>query len=163
MLVNDAYKVMSAIVATPAGREAFIASRGMNVLVLLNIRQRFQDDEALELMLELLTYERDKCWDYYCGAEDLFLLLQNIYDNYDNLAASDVDLEDIVETIMLTLPTNSDNDIKNIKDPGSPKTEERSLSIGSVIEICFPSNCDNKSYLSFLHFDSNVIISSCLH
>ena len=39
MLVNDAYKVISAIVATKVGREAFIASRGMRVLSLLNIRQ----------------------------------------------------------------------------------------------------------------------------
>ena len=153
MLVNDAYKVMTAIVATSVGREAFIASRGMSVLTLLNTRQRFQDKEALELMLELMTYQRDKCWDYHCGVEDLFMLLQNIYDNYDSLLASDIDLEDIIETIMLTLPTNSDNNIKTIKDPGSPKEAESCQNIGSVIEICFPSNCDNKTYLSFLHFD----------
>ena len=42
MLVNDAYKVLSAIIATRVGREAFIASRGMTVLSLLNIRQGFQ-------------------------------------------------------------------------------------------------------------------------
>ena len=90
MLVNDAYKVLSAIIATRVGREAFIASRGMTVLSLLNIRQGFQvkykiftlvksrifthdqifqDEEALELLLDLLTYERDSCWSYYSGLQ----------------------------------------------------------------------------------------------
>ena len=67
MLINDAYKILTAIVASQEGREAFIASRGMMVLSSLNIRQNFQDEEALELLLDILTYERDKCWAYHLG------------------------------------------------------------------------------------------------
>ena len=67
MLINDAWRVMGAIVASQEGREAFIASRGMMVLSSLNIRQSFQDEEALELLLDILTYERDKCWSYHLG------------------------------------------------------------------------------------------------
>ena len=67
MLINDAYKILTAIVSSQEGREAFIASRGMMVLSSLNIRQSFQDEEALELLLDVLTYERDKCWSYHLG------------------------------------------------------------------------------------------------
>jgi len=153
MLVNDAYKVMTAIVSTEVGREAFIASRGMNVLSQLNMRQRFQDEEALELLLDMLTYERDKCWDYYQGPEDLFLLLQKIYENYDSLESSDdLDLDDIVETILLTLP--SDDNLKEItsKTDGGTSSSVIDLCIGNVIEVCF-NNCDNKSYLSYFNYD----------
>ena len=110
MLVNDAYKVISAIVATRVGREAFIASRGMSVLTSLNVRQGFQDEEALELLLDLLTYERDSCWCYYSGYQDLFFLLRKISENYEKLAmCEEIDLSDIVETIMLTIPSASAN------------------------------------------------------
>ena len=110
MLVNDAYKVISAIVATRVGREAFIASRGMSVLTYLNVRQGFQDEEALELLLDLLTYERDTCWCYYSGYQDLFFLLRKISENYEKLTmCEDIDLGDIVETIMLTIPSSSSN------------------------------------------------------
>ena len=105
MLVNDAYKVINAIVSTHVGREAFIASRGMNVLSLLNVRQGFQDEEALELLLDLLTFERDNCWQYHCGYQDLFYLLEKIQENYEKLKeCEDIDMSDIVETIMLTIP-----------------------------------------------------------
>ena len=67
MLINDAWRVMSAMVTSQEGREAFIASRGMMVLTDLNIRQSFQDEEALELLLDILTYERDKSWQYHLG------------------------------------------------------------------------------------------------
>ena len=67
MLINDAYKILTAIVCSQEGREAFISSRGMMVLSSLNIRQNFQDEEALELLLDILTYERDKCWSYHLG------------------------------------------------------------------------------------------------
>ena len=67
MLINDAYKILTAIVASQEGREAFIASRGMMVLSSLNIRQSFQDEEALELLLDILTYSRDSCWSYHLG------------------------------------------------------------------------------------------------
>ena len=153
MLVNDAYKVMTAIVSTEVGREAFIASRGMNVLSQLNMRQRFQDEEALELLLDMLTYERDKCWNYYQGPQDLFLLLQKIYENYDSLESSDdLDLDDIVETILLTLP--SDDNLKEITNKTDEGTSSSviDLCIGNVIEVCF-NNCDNKSYLSYFNYD----------
>ena len=67
MLINDAWRVMGAIVASQEGREAFIASRGMMVLSDLNIRQSFQDEEALELLLDILTYSRESCWSYHLG------------------------------------------------------------------------------------------------
>ena len=67
MLINDAWRVMGAIVASQEGREAFIASRGMMVLSELNIRQSFQDEEALELLLDILTYSRESCWSYHLG------------------------------------------------------------------------------------------------
>ena len=55
------------MVTSQEGREAFIGSRGMMVLTDLNIRQSFQDEEALELLLDILTYERDKSWQYHLG------------------------------------------------------------------------------------------------
>ena len=95
MLVNDAYKVLTSINSTEVGREAFIANRGLNVLIKLNIRQSFQDEEALELLLDLLTYERDKCWSYHNGYQDAFNLVQYISDNHDKLSCcEDIDVRD---------------------------------------------------------------------
>ena len=126
MLVNDAYKVISAIVATRVGREAFIASRGMSVLTSLNVRQGFQDEEALELLLDLLTYERDSCWCYYSGYQDLFFLLRKISENYEKLAmCEEIDLSDIVETIMLTIPSASANPL----GPGQSLSADKSISV----------------------------------
>jgi len=161
MLVNDAYKVINAIVATHVGREAFIASRGMNVLSLLNVRQGFQDEEALELLLDLLTYERENCWQYHCGYQDLFNLLQNIQDNYEKLKeCEDIDMSDIVETIMLTIPPSeeavSSKLVNNLWTEGG-SVNHQVTHIGNVIEIS--TSCD-KLYLSFLFFDRfvNVIL-----
>ena len=93
MLINDAWRVLNAMVSSQEGREAFIASRGVMVLTDLNIRQSFQDEEALELLLDILTYERDKSWKYHLGnkvkqdneldqiqtvIQDLFNLLKKI-------------------------------------------------------------------------------------
>ena len=126
MLVNDAYKVISAIVATKVGREAFIASRGMNVLTSLNVRQGFQDEEALELLLDLLTYERESCWCYYSGYQDLFFLLKKTSENYEKLAmCEEIDLSDIVETIMMTIPAASAN----------PLSQGQSLSADKLITV----------------------------
>ena len=126
MLVNDAYKVISAIVATKVGREAFIASRGMSVLTSLNVRQGFQDEEALELLLDLLTYERESCWCYYSGYQDLFFLLQKTSENYEKLAmCEEIDLSDIVETIMMTIPAASSN----------PLSQGQSLSADKLITV----------------------------
>jgi len=160
MLVNDAYKVLSAIIATRVGREAFIASRGMTVLSLLNIRQGFQDEEALELLLDLLTYERDSCWSYYSGLQDLFHLLKKISENYEKLSlVEDLDMIDIVKTILMTIPANNSNPLgpdslpsPSVSVSGSSGTEPGQQHIGSVIEISPLQSCD-KWYLSFLFFD----------
>ena len=107
MLVNDAYKVLTSINSTEIGREAFIANRGINVLTQLNIRQGFQDEEALDLLLDILTYERDKCWSYHNGYQDAFNLVQHISDNYNRLSCcEDIDISDIIDTVLRTLPSS---------------------------------------------------------
>ena len=63
MLVNDAYKVISAIVATKVGREAFIASRGMRVLSLLNIRQVSCDWRTAGHVTSVLTADCFLHWE----------------------------------------------------------------------------------------------------
>jgi len=159
MLVNDAYKILTAIVCSQEGREAFIASRGMMVLSSLNIRQSFQDEEALELLLDILTYERDKCWAYHLGNQDLFNLLKKINVDYDHLSGcDDIDVSDIVGTLLDSLPSDlnitGELQSKTQGEEGSGvKTDtEEGVQIGSVIEIL--PICDHKrTYLTLLHFD----------
>lgn len=122
MLINDAWRVISAMVSSQEGRDAFIASRGMMVLTDLNIRQSFQDEEALELLLDLLTYERDKSWKYHLGnkvkqdikldqiqtvIQDLFNLLKKITEDYDKLSGCDeFDVIEIITTLLESLPSD---------------------------------------------------------
>ena len=59
-----------AIVSTQKGRQAFISNRGIHFLCEINVKQTFQCEDALKLLLNILTIEGRWWW---CG--DLMELL----------------------------------------------------------------------------------------
>jgi hypothetical protein len=46
-----------AIVSTQKGRQAFISNRGIHFLCEINVKQTFQCEDALKLLLNILTIE----------------------------------------------------------------------------------------------------------
>ena len=69
LLVHDAYQVIMAIVSTKKGRQSFIQNRGIHFLCEITIKQTFQAEDALKLLLNILTIEGHKCWAYHSGPE----------------------------------------------------------------------------------------------
>ena len=56
--MNDAYEVLGAIAAHSQGRAAFVANRGVHSLCDVCVRQTFQCEKALALLLRLLQVTR---------------------------------------------------------------------------------------------------------
>ncbi len=54
LIVNDAYEILGAIVSYQQGRSAFVGNRGVHSLCEINVRQTFQCEKALELLIRLL-------------------------------------------------------------------------------------------------------------
>jgi hypothetical protein len=135
LLISDAYKVITGIVATQTGREAFIASRGINVLCSLNVRQSFQDEDALELLLDMLTYEGQKCWLYHSGYKDLNSLLLKISTDFTALEDTpDIDLSDIISTVIRSFP-KSEFDTNLLNRITSKDNDPDTHQVDSVIEV----------------------------
>jgi len=168
LMISDAYKVITGIVATEAGREAFIASRGINVLCSLNVRQSFQDEDALELLLDMLTYEGQKCWLYHSGSQDLNRLLLKISTDFTTLENNaDIDLSDIICNIIKSFPKSQFDksllDKKTVSEDNEPKMQL----VASVIElsdVLVEDAGQEKLFLPIFYFDSlEVIVNLAKH
>ena len=161
MLISDAYKVITGIVATQTGRDAFIANRGINVLCLLNVRQSFQDEDALELLLDMLTYEGHKCWLYHSGSEDLNSLLVKISTDFTALEETkDIDLSDIVSILTRSFPKSEldtnlfMNNIAKDPDPDLHLV----ASVIEVSDVLLDNEEEGKLFLLILYFDALEVI-----
>ena len=53
-------QVIMAIVSTAKGRQAFISNRGIHFLCEINVKQTFQCEDALKLLLNILTIEGER-------------------------------------------------------------------------------------------------------
>jgi len=159
MLISDAYKVMTGIVATEAGREAFIASRRIHVLCSLNVRQSFQDEDALELLLDMLAYEGGKCWLYHSGSEDLNRLLLKISTDFTLLEDNtDIDISDIISNIIGSFPkTEFDKSLLDRK--ASEESDPKMQLVASVIELSEVPDKEEKLVLPIFYFDSLEVVA----
>jgi len=108
LLINDAYQVIMAIVSTAKGRQAFISNRGIHFLCEINVKQTFQAEDALKLLLNILTIEGHKCWAYHSGPEDFNNLLMKFCREFSILHDDQkFDLCDVIRTIVRSFPKNN--------------------------------------------------------
>lgn len=112
LLINDAYQVIMAIVSTQKGRQAFISNRGIHYLCEINVRQTFQCEDALKLLLNILTIEGHRCWTYYSGPDDFNNLMMKFCREFSLLQdQSKFELCDVIRTILRSFPkSNFDED-----------------------------------------------------
>jgi hypothetical protein len=77
LIVRDAYLCLTAIVSVgeEKGRSAFINNRGIHSLCEVIIRQTFQFEDALDLLLSLLATSGHQCWSCHSGFEDFNRLM----------------------------------------------------------------------------------------
>jgi len=108
LLINDAYQVIMSIVSTEKGRQAFISNRGIHYLCEINVKQTFQCEDALKLLLNILTLEGHKCWTYYSGPEDFNNLMVKFCREF-SLLQDEVkfDLCDVIRTILRSFPKSN--------------------------------------------------------
>jgi len=112
LLINDAYQVIMVIVSTQKGRQAFISNRGIHFLCEINVKQIFQCEDALKLLLNILTIEGHKCWTYHSGPEDFNNLLMKFCREFSILEDDQkFELCDVIRTILRSFPkTNFDEE-----------------------------------------------------
>jgi len=111
LLINDAYQVIMAIVSTQKGRQAFISNRGIHYLCEINVKQTFQSEDALKLLLNILTLEGHKCWTYYSGPEDFNNLMMKFCREFSILQDEiKFDLCDVIRTILRSFPKSNFDD-----------------------------------------------------
>jgi len=112
LLINDAYQVIMVIVSTHKGRQAFISNRGIHFLCEINVKQIFQCEDALKLLLNILTLEGHKCWTYHSGPEDFNNLLMKFCREFSILQDDQkFELCDVIRTILRSFPkTNFDEE-----------------------------------------------------
>ena len=108
LLVHDAYQVIMAIVSTRKGRQSFIQNRGIHFLCEITIKQTFQAEDALKLLLNILTIEGHKCWAYHSGPEDFNNLLMKFCREFAILHDDQkFELCDVIRTIIRSFPKNN--------------------------------------------------------
>jgi len=108
LLVHDAYQVIMAIVSTKKGRQSFIQNRGIHFLCEITIKQTFQAEDALKLLLNILTIEGHKCWAYHSGPEDFNNLLMKFCREFSILHDDQkFELCDVIRTILRSFPKNN--------------------------------------------------------
>ena len=108
LLVHDAYQVIMAIVSTKKGRQAFISNRGIHFLCEITVKQTFQAEDALKLLLNILTVEGHKCWAYHSGPEDFNNLLIKFCREFAILHDDQkFELCDVIRTILRSFPKNN--------------------------------------------------------
>ena len=108
LLVHDAYQVIMAIVSTKKGRQAFISNRGIHFLCEITVKQTFQAEDALKLLLNILTVEGHRCWAYHSGPEDFNNLLMKFCREFAILHDDQkFELCDVIRTIVRSFPKNN--------------------------------------------------------
>ncbi|XP_023331282.1 neurochondrin homolog [Eurytemora carolleeae] len=111
LLINDAYQVIMAVVSTQKGRLAFISNRGIHYLCEINVKQTFQCEDALKLILNILTLEGHKCWHYYSGPEDFNNLMVKFCREFSILQDElKFELCDVIRTILRSFPKSNFDD-----------------------------------------------------
>jgi len=78
MMINDAYDILSATIYYEQGRSAFIGHRGVQSLCEVCVKQTFQFERALDLLLDLLSLSGHECWNYHRGTEDFQRLMDKL-------------------------------------------------------------------------------------
>ena len=109
LIINDAYEILTAIVATEKGRAAFVGNRGVYYLSQVNIKQSFQCDKALTLLLTLLVASHgQKCWAYHCGADDFNNLMMKFCSEFaESMDESKFELCDTIRIILRSFPRSN--------------------------------------------------------
>ena len=108
LLVHDAYQVIMASVSTKKGRQSFIQNRGIHFLCEITIKQTFQAEDALKLLLNILTIEGHKCWAFHTGPEDFNNLLMKFCREFAILHDDQkFELCDVIRTIIRSFPKNN--------------------------------------------------------
>merc|ERR1712012_1341183 len=108
LLVHDAYQVIMAIVSTKKGRQSFIQNRGIHFLCEITIKQTFQAEDALKLLLNILTIEGHKCWAFHSGPEDFNNLLMKFCREFAILHDDQkFELCEVIRTIIRSFPKNN--------------------------------------------------------
>ena len=105
LVIRDAYQVLSAIVSTETGRKSFISHRGVHYLCEIIIRQNFEFERSLNLLLPLLKIEGQTCWSYHSSAED-FINIMNKYCQEFNDTQDETKFE-LCETINVILASST--------------------------------------------------------
>ena len=90
------------------GRQSFIQNRGIHFLCEITIKQTFQAEDALKLLLNILTIEGTKCWAYHSGPEDFNNLLMKFCREFAILHDDQkFELCDVIRTIIRSFPKNN--------------------------------------------------------
>lgn len=113
LIINDAYEILGAIVATEKGRNAFVQNRGVFYLCQVNIKQSFQCEKALNLLLSLLlSSQSQQCWNYHCGSDDFNNLMQKFCTEFaENQTEKKFELCHTLRVILKSFPkANFDED-----------------------------------------------------
>ena len=125
------------------------------------MRQSLQVEDALELLLDMMTYKGQKCWLYQSGSQDLNSLLLKISTDFSSLEDNDdIDLCDIIRNIIRSFP-KSDFDKFLLKRITETKNDPKMLLVASVIELSDVLVEDEKQDKLFLHifyFDSLEVV-----
>ena len=64
------------------GRRAFVSNRGIHYLCEIVIRQTFRHEDALKLLLSLLTSGCTVSWSYHTGSADFNALMSKLCDDF---------------------------------------------------------------------------------
>ena len=86
----------------------FTTFRGIHYLCEINVKQTFQCEDALKLLLNILTIEGHKCWTYYSGPEDFNNLMVKFCREFSLLQDEHkFELCDVIRTILRSFPKSN--------------------------------------------------------
>ncbi len=90
LIVKDAYQVLTAVVTVGGdkGRSAFVNNRGVHSLCEVVVKQTFQYEDALTLLMTLLSSSGQTCWTYHQGFEDFNRLMVKLCTDFAACQAS---------------------------------------------------------------------------
>jgi len=141
LIITDAYLCLMAIVtAGEKGRNAFVGNRGIHYMCETVIEQSFRFEDALKLLLHLLTSnvggdQRSgsggaseasgvgSCWSYHSGAEDFNSLMLKLCSDFEtNQDESKFELCDTIRAVLRSFPKSNFDD--EIQYPWLPKLQQ---------------------------------------
>ena len=113
LIVKDAYQCLGAVVNVGGdkGRSAFINNRGIHSLCEVITKQTFQFEDALELLINLLSTSGHLCWSYHSAFKDFNRLMGKLCTDFAN-SHDDTKFElcDTIRTILRSYPKSSFDD-----------------------------------------------------